>query len=79
MAKRKQQQQPVKKEKVKRQREEALATAGGFFFMGAYVLITKDIPSTMIGWGKFIGMYVLVAAILYAIFFFIMRKGGNKN
>lgn len=71
--------QKEKQEKVQRQKEEVLASAGGFLFMGAYVLITKAIPETIGGWAKFIGLFVAVTAILYAILYIALRGAQRKQ
>ena len=60
-------QKEVEVEKVQRKKEEVFATAISFLFMGAYVLITGNIPTTIIGWAKFIGLFVLILVVVYLI------------
>lgn len=59
--------------KVQRQKEEVIATAGGFLFMGGYVMITGTIPETALGWVKFVGLFILISAVLYLLIW-----GGKK-
>lgn len=60
---------PVKKEKPKKKPEETIAATGGFMFAGAYVLFTGEIPESLGGWAKFVGLFVLVMMIIYIIAF----------
>lgn len=76
---------PIKKEevqevKVQRKKEEVFATAVSFLFMGAYVMITGNVPDTLMGWVKFVGMFVLILAVVYVIAIAIVRmKKSTKS
>jgi|GEM_PF-3543465 len=73
-------QKEVKVEKVQRKKEEVFATAISFLFMGAYVLITGNIPNTIIGWAKFIGLFVLILVVVYLIAVTVVKiKKGTKK
>jgi len=67
------------KPKVQRKKAETIGTSGGFLFMGAYVLITGNIPETFVGWAAFIGLFVLVSAVIYIIAHFIVKNKQLKN
>ncbi|WLV24351.1 hypothetical protein QR721_12015 [Aciduricibacillus chroicocephali] len=66
-----QKEEPVK---VQRKKEEVLATAGGFLFAGGYLLFTGTIPETVAGWVKFVGMFILVSAIIYLIAWGVIKS-----
>lgn len=64
MAKRKQDERN-KKQKVERSQEEKLATAGGFLIAGGYLLYSKELPTDLMEWGKFIGIFIVASLVLF--------------